>query len=118
MPKVVADIAGITDRGRVRSNNEDCFTAVEYGRHLRSLVSSLSSEDVPPFEQGGYGMVVADGLGGMAAGEVASQMAVKGLLRLVEDTPDWILFDGKGILCKPGHDTHGATFARGRGRTR
>lgn len=89
--EVAVDIAGLTDRGHVRSKNEDCFLAVEFGRHLFILGSSLTDEDVSPFEQGGYGMVVADGVGGMAAGEVASRMAVSGLLRLVEQTPDWIL---------------------------
>ena len=89
--EIAVDIAGLTDRGRVRSKNEDCFLAVEFGRHLSILGSSLTDEEASPFEQGGYGMVVADGLGGTAAGEVASRLAVSGLLGLVEQTPDWIL---------------------------
>jgi protein phosphatase len=88
---IVVDIAGLTDRGRVRANNEDCFLAVEFGRHLHILGTSLTDEDASPFDQGGYGMVVADGVGGHAAGEVASRTAVSGLLRMVEMTPDWIM---------------------------
>ena len=36
-----------------------------------------------------YVMVVADGMGGHAAGEVASQMAISALISLALDIPDW-----------------------------
>jgi serine/threonine protein phosphatase PrpC len=43
------------------------------------------------FEEEGYGMVVADGMGGAAGGEVASSLAIRTLLNLIFDTPDWII---------------------------
>jgi PPM family protein phosphatase len=36
-------------------------------------------------------MLVADGMGGMAAGEVASQLAIRTLINLVLATPDWVM---------------------------
>jgi PPM family protein phosphatase len=50
--------AAVTDQGRVRSNNQDCFYA---GERL---------------------LVVADGMGGMAAGDVASRIAVEAMSSL------------------------------------
>jgi len=43
------------------------------------------------FEEEGHGLVVADGMGGAAAGELASQLAIRTLLSLVTQTPDWII---------------------------
>jgi protein phosphatase len=39
----------------------------------------------------GYGLLVADGLGGMAGGEVASRTALTKLVELIIETPDWIM---------------------------
>lgn len=41
------------------------------------------------FEETAFGMVVADGVGGEAAGEVASRHAIYTLLSLALHTPDW-----------------------------
>jgi protein phosphatase len=43
-------------------------------------------------------MVVADGMGGQAAGEVASHLAMHTLLDLVVSTPDWIFRSDDGQL--------------------
>src|SRR5262249_26788248 len=43
----------------------------------------------------GYGMLVADGVGGMAGGEIASRMGVTTLIQLALDTPDWVLLPGQ-----------------------
>jgi protein phosphatase len=41
----------------------------------------------------GYGLLVADGMGGAAAGETASRLALSTLVGLILHTPDWILSD-------------------------
>ena len=93
--RVQADIGGVSHRGCVRANNEDHFLVVRFDRHLQPLLTNLPEGAIPAqHEEVGYGMVVADGLGGMAAGEVASRRAISILVDLVLHTPDWVLGGG------------------------
>jgi protein phosphatase len=90
--RVEVDLAAMSDIGKARSNNEDHYLAVEFGRFLNCLHTNLGRADVPRhFEQTGYGLLVADGMGGMAAGEVASRLAITTMVELVLETPDWIM---------------------------
>jgi protein phosphatase len=61
-------------------------------RRIQPLLSNLP-EDIAlrAEDETAYGMVVADGMGGMPAGDVASRMALSTLVDLVIKTPDWIL---------------------------
>jgi len=88
----VTDIAGATHKGHVRQINEDHYLIFRFGRSLESLMSNLPDGVIQrDYELNGHGMFVADGMGGMAAGDVASRMAVTGFIKLIVDTPDWIL---------------------------
>src|SRR5271156_910992 len=64
--------AAMTDVGRVREHNEDSVLAVEYVRE--SLIEPAQS----------HLFVVADGMGGAEAGEVASAIAVETIRSYVE----------------------------------
>jgi serine/threonine protein phosphatase PrpC len=64
---------GLTDVGRVREHNEDNFLVANLAAGKRGASGEALSG---PVEQRGLALVVADGMGGAAAGEVASQMAV------------------------------------------
>ncbi|MFO0800661.1 MAG: protein phosphatase 2C domain-containing protein [Gemmataceae bacterium] len=88
---VIVDAAGRTHVGNVRRSNEDNFHIARFGRYLRTVESSLTAADMPDdFEQVGYGFAVADGVGGSAAGEVASRLAITLIIDLVLQTPDWL----------------------------
>ncbi len=88
---VEIDVSARSDRGHLRENNEDHFFVTRLGRTLETLITSLPPGEVPDrAEEVNYVMIVADGMGGHAAGEVASRMAISGLVSLALDIPDWI----------------------------
>jgi PPM family protein phosphatase len=86
------EVAAATHQGHVRENNEDSYFLMRFGRSLERLSTNLD-EDLfeKNYEITGYGLLVADGMGGMAAGDVASRMAICKLVELVADTSDWTL---------------------------
>lgn len=86
------EIGSATDAGHVRENNEDSYLVIRFGRSLESLSTNLGPSLLEPnYKITGHGMLVADGMGGMAAGEVASTMALTNLIELILDTSDWTL---------------------------
>jgi PPM family protein phosphatase len=86
------DIAAATHPGLVRDNNEDHYLVIRFRRELENLSTNIPEDSlVRSFNITGYVILVADGMGGSAAGEVASSMALKKLVELLVDTPDWIM---------------------------
>ena len=91
--EVHADVSGLTHPGRVRANNEDHFLVTKATRRLETMQASLPAGDVPErADEINYVMVVADGMGGHAAGEVASRLAISALVGLALQIPDWIFW--------------------------
>jgi len=89
---VRVDCFGLSDRGKVRPQNEDHFYLGRLGRFSETLTTSLPAGELPErLEQAGYISVVADGMGGHAGGEVASRTAIIVFFHLLFDTPDWVL---------------------------
>jgi protein phosphatase len=76
------EIFGLTDKGCIRSGNEDCFLVQVRGESPNELNISESrsvtkEEDIL--------IAVADGMGGAAAGEVASSTALEALRAFLGD---------------------------------
>ena len=87
------DVAAATHPGHVRTNNEDHFYVSKATRALHTMMTSLPTGDVPErADDVNYVMVVADGMGGHVAGEVASRLAISALVGLALDIPDWIFW--------------------------
>jgi protein phosphatase len=86
------DLGALSHQGHVRENNEDSYLVTRFGRSLENLLTNLEDELLErSYTMCGYGMLVADGMGGMAGGEIASRLALSKLVELVVDTSDWVL---------------------------
>jgi protein phosphatase len=71
---VRVSVFGKTDLGRSRDHNEDAFLVSDLSTKRTSLLPEVREHEVGP--RGSFFMV-ADGMGGAAAGEVASAMATE-----------------------------------------
>lgn len=87
MTKILLNLTAGTNVGLIRDNNEDNFTVCPDLSESNWIIPQDANADFP---LGGLGSltVVADGMGGMNAGEVASDIAVKTIQSLF--TPDSI----------------------------
>jgi len=90
--EVLFDVAGLSDKGAIRDENQDHFMVVRTGRSFETLATSLPAGEVPArSEDRGLLTMVADGMGGQAAGEVASRTVLVTLTNLILEHPEWIL---------------------------
>jgi len=73
------DVFGLSDRGRVRSENQDQFLIASLHKLLRVHQSSLPPEDITTLisDSRGYILLVADGVAGRPDGQAASGTVVK-----------------------------------------
>ena len=79
---VVVHVFGRTDVGRMREHNEDAFVVADLTRGNATLQPEVRSHAIG---DRGTLFMVADGMGGAAAGEIASAMAIEGVLREVTE---------------------------------
>jgi protein phosphatase len=90
--RVQVDLAALSHQGKVRENNEDHFLVSRAERSLETVITNLPQGLFPPrFAEVGYGMLVADGMGGHQAGEIASRLAISTFVNLLLNTPEWFM---------------------------
>jgi len=75
---VIVHVFGRTDVGRTREHNEDAFVVADLTRGNATLQPEVRTHVVG---DRGTLFMVADGMGGAAAGEIASAMAIEVVLR-------------------------------------
>ena len=75
---VIVNVFGRTDVGRTREHNEDAFVVADLTRGNATLQPEVRTHAVG---DRGTLFMVADGMGGAAAGEIASAMAIEVVLR-------------------------------------
>jgi len=85
------DCHGLSDVGRKRRVNEDQFLVADLSKSMLIHQTSLSHEDHSRLFSGSQGklFLVADGMGGESAGEVASALAVETVTRYLLNTMPW-----------------------------
>lgn len=98
---VVVRLAGRSDVGLIREHNEDSFVVVRLDDGSREH-DKLATHTLGPR---GTLLVVCDGMGGAAAGEVASGMAIESLATTMLDesmvaAPDGVVDDDKAKLAR------------------
>jgi protein phosphatase len=72
--------SGLTDRGRVRPNNEDAFLALSFDGHE---VHYLGKTGAASLGRADFVFAVSDGMGGAKSGEFASRIAVERITKLL-----------------------------------
>lgn len=80
-----------THQGKVRSNNEDHYAIIHRSRSQHFLSTNLEREQLPAFRDEAYGLIVADGIGGAAAGELASRLVMEGAWELSAQASSWVM---------------------------
>ena len=89
--RVHADVAALTHPG-ARSNNEDAYVVYRIGRFMERVSSNLPERDLPKrYDDSGHLLIVGDGVGGAAGGEVASRTALHSLVNEIVRSPKWAL---------------------------
>src|SRR4029077_20547847 len=75
---IKVEVFAKTDLGKTRDHNEDRFLVADLTRREASLLPTVRAHEIG--ERGSL-FVVADGMGGAAAGELASEMATETIYR-------------------------------------
>jgi protein phosphatase len=98
------EVFGVTDPGRVRQLNQDQFLIADLAKTLEVRQTSLRRDTAGSFSDvHAHVLLVADGMGGHAAGGEASAIAVETIRSYLVHTMPWIL------SLRPGRETSAET---------
>jgi protein phosphatase len=95
---IYIDCHGRTDVGKERGKNEDAFLIAGLSKAMTIQQTSLSMDDQTQLIGGMQGQlfVVADGIGGHAAGDRASSLSIRTVTSYVLNTMSWFFNLDKG----------------------
>ena len=75
-PYLAVTSYGLSDTGRVRGSNEDCFVVADFARNLTVRQTNIPQPASRASSHRVHVFLVADGVGGNKAGEVASALSL------------------------------------------
>ena len=84
------EFGACSDLGNVRRNNEDHYAVIRRKRSREVLLTNMPPDDFSLPDDESHVMLVADGMGGAAFGELASRLALKTADELVGSACGWI----------------------------
>src|SRR5205807_8575550 len=91
-PPARAEFGAMSHPGKVRPNNEDHFVILRLRRSLGVLMTNLPEGQLAPqADEDAYVMIVADGMVGAAAGELASMQAIRAGVNLLLRAVKWAM---------------------------
>ena len=85
---------GVSDKGKVRTSNEDQFLIAELTKAMRVWQTSLPEPRLQVGEEHAHLFLVADGMGGHLAGERASGLAVAAIEQFMLNSFRWFFGSG------------------------
>jgi protein phosphatase len=89
--RVDIECFGMTDIGEVRTLNQDHFVVGDLHKHMGTGYSSINFDAPQVFgDPMGKLLLVADGMGGGNAGEVASELAAKSTVKYLLNSMHWL----------------------------
>src|SRR5262245_39794040 len=95
LPALTLRVAGRSERG-LRPNNEDRFLAVRLDRVTTPIATNITAEGLKfVASQTFWALAIADGMGGHAAGEVASTLALSHALEFYQQGSRWFVSIGE-----------------------
>lgn len=90
-PPIHVEFGAASHVGLVREGNEDHFAILRRTRTQEPLLTSLGADAISPSTSDAYCFVIADGMGGAAAGEVASRVAIQRACELTDRACSWVM---------------------------
>lgn len=85
------NIAALTHLGKKRKENQDHYAVIRRNRTQEVLQSDLPWENIPNVEDESHLLVVADGIGGTAFGELASRLVIQKIWELTSVSASWVM---------------------------
>jgi protein phosphatase len=86
------ELGAVSHAGKVRESNQDAYLVYRMGRFWEKALTNLPAGELPDrHEEIAYVMAVADGMGGAAAGDIASRLALCTGVNLVLHAVKWAL---------------------------